>query len=57
MAMSDGTLPTPGYFCLIVPCVNPDRKMVFDMKFGTDIFCNVTKKKKNDRKRFSKLQL
>ena len=46
MAMSDGTLPAPGYFCLIVPCVNPDRKMVFDMKFGTDILCNVTKKKK-----------
>ena len=44
-----------GYFCLIMPrggrgihsatpCVNPDKKMLFDMKFSTVILCDFTKK-------------
>ena len=32
------------YLQIFAPCVNPDRKNAFDMKFGAVILCNVTKK-------------
>ena len=46
------TVFAPGYFCLIMPrgvrSVHPLRKPwkenAFDMKFGTVILCNLTKK-------------